>query len=83
MEDSIIIWKYLSRLYPDSHPVIYLSCCGNIRSNKTAIDRIISETKIIFCPPIEEQYLLTVVKAYLVFKKKQYTRNEIQVKPIY
>ena len=55
MSDSEIIWKFLIREYKDDHVVIYLYCCGNVRSPKTAIDRVFEFTKQIFCPAITGQ----------------------------
>jgi hypothetical protein len=83
MEDSIIIWKYLTRAIPDDSVRIYLYCMGGARSSKETIDNIVSETKIIFSPPMEISYLETVVKAFLDMKRKQYKNAEIKIKPIY
>ena len=83
MSDSEIIWKFLIREYKDDHVVIYLYCCGNVRSPQTAIDRVFEFTKQFFCPAIPECLLKSTVIAYLNFKKKQYQKAEITIKPIY
>ena len=83
MSDSEIIWKFLSREYQDDHVVIYLYCCGNVKSPKTAIDRVLDFTKQVFCPAIPEWLVKHTITAYLDYKKKQYQRAEIKVKAIY
>ena len=83
MSDSEIIWKFLTREYQDDHVVVYLYCCGNVRSPKTAIDRVSEFCNQIFCPAIPEWLIKHTIKAYLEHKKKQYQRAEIKIKPIY
>ncbi len=83
MEESELIWKFLSREYPDNHQVIYLYCCGNVRSPNTALEKVMVLSKKIFSPSIPEIYLKTVVKAFLDYKRKQYSKGEIIIKPIY
>lgn len=83
MTDSEMIWKYLTRAYPDDHQVIYYYACGNKQSPAMAIQRVMEGTKQIFCPPITEIFLRTVVKGFLDYKEKQYKRGEIKIKPIY
>ena len=46
MTDSAMIWKFLSREFPDDHPVIYMYVCGNVRSPKTAIDKSIHKKPV-------------------------------------
>ena len=83
MEDSMIIWKFLSREYPDSHQVIYLYVCGTVRSPKTGIDQIMKLTKKVFGPSMNDHFIKSVIIGYLDYKKKQYLNHEIKVKPIY
>jgi len=83
MTDSKIIWKYLSREIQDSHLVVYLYCCGNVRSPKIAIDKITKLIKPIFSQAIDEDVILAVVKDYLENKKRQYLAGEIKVVSIY
>lgn len=83
MSDSEIIWKFLQREYDDSHPVVYLYVMGQAGSRQTAINKIMNLTKIIFCPFIDENYVLVVVKAFLNDKKLKYKKGEIKVKSIY
>jgi len=81
--DSQLIWKYLSRVYPDDHQVIYLYACGNVRSPSIAVERVIDSVQSIFCPPMKEHLLKIVIKAFLEYKKKQHINGEIKIKPIY
>lgn len=83
MSDSEIIWKFLVREFPDDHPAIYMYVCGNVRSPKTAIDKILNQTKPIFHPPMNEQLISSTIKGFLDRKKMQYTNGEIKVKPLY
>lgn len=83
MEDSMIIWKFLTREYPNNHQVIYLYVCGNTRSPVTAVEQVMKITRKIFGPALNDHYIQTVVKGYLDYKKKQYRNGEIPVKPIY
>lgn len=83
MQDSIFIWNFLTREYPDNHPVIYLYSRETLRSPVTAIRNVMEASEQIFCPPITKDYLLTVVKGFLEMKKKQYLRGEIKINPIY
>jgi hypothetical protein len=83
MSDSEIIWKFLIREFQDDHPAIYMYVCGNIRSPKTAINKILNQTKPIFYPPINEQLITSTIKGFLDRKKIQYINGEIKVKPLY
>lgn len=83
MEDSVIIWKFLTREYTNDHPVVYLYVCGNVRSPKTAIDKAMILLKLIFYPAMTEQLIKTVLIAFLDNKKKLYMKGEITVKPLY
>jgi hypothetical protein len=83
MSDSNIIWKFLQRQFPDDHPVIYIYVCGQKRSEITAIDKMMSLSKQIFCPTISENFVNTIVKSYLDRKKNDYKLGKIKVKSIY
>ena len=83
MSDSELIWKFLSREYPDSHVAIYLYVCGNSRSCETAMNKVLPTTLEIFSPPLTENYVKTVIKGYFDYKKKQYVKGEIKVNPLY
>lgn len=83
MTDSELIWKFLTREYSDDHPVIYLYSCGNVRSPKIAIEKVLSLTKNIFVPGIKESTLSTIIKSFLDFKKKQYSLGLISIKRLY
>ena len=83
MTDSAMIWKFLSREFPDDHPVIYMYVCGNVRSPKTAIDKAMVITKKIFCPPFEVSFIQAILKGFLDMKKEHYHKALIKVKPLY
>lgn len=83
MSDSELIWKYLSRVYPDDHQVVYMYACGNVRSPSIAVETAMESVEQVFCPPMNEHILNTVIKAFLEYKKKQYINGEIKIKPIY
>ena len=83
MSDSEIILKYLTKSYPDDHQCVYLYVCGHRRSTKTSVDHIMRDIKILFCPPISEHYVNTVIEGFLENKKKMHMKGLIKVKPIY
>ncbi len=83
MDDKSIITKFLSLEFPDEHPVIYIYVCGHKRSEKTAIEKIMSISKQIFCPPFTEFFVYDVVLEYLNHKKESYKKGMIKVKSFY
>jgi len=83
MTDRTIITKFLSREFPNDHPTIYIYVCGQKRSEKTAIDKIMNLTRQIFCPPLSEFFVLEIVKDFLNDKKNQYKKGLITVKSYY
>lgn len=83
MDDSMIIWKFLSREFPDIHPVIFLYCQGSVRAPQTAIERVSSITLKIFYPALSKEFIEKTIKMFLEFKKMQFGRGDIKVKPIY
>lgn len=83
MSDSEIIWKFLSREFPNDHPAIYIYVCGKTRSETTASNKLLEHTKPIFYPPMSEQIIKSTIKGYLNWKKKQYVNGEIKVKSVY
>jgi hypothetical protein len=83
MDDSTIIWKFLIREFPDTHQAIYLYCAGGSRSIDTAIYRIMPITLKIFAPPISKDFIEKTVKSFLEYKKKQFGRGEIKIRPLY
>jgi len=83
MSDSEIIWKFLEREFLDEHPAIYLYCCGNVRSPKTAIDKLEVITKKIFYPAMSIYLIKSVIKGFLENKKKLYIKGLIKIKPLY
>lgn len=83
MSDSIIIWKYLTREYLDSHPVIYQYVKGDVRTSQSILLKVMNDIRIIFCPAMVESYVKNIVQQYLDIKKKQYHRGEIIIKPVF
>lgn len=83
MKDSNLILKFLIKEYPNDSIAIYLYCCGNVISQSNAINKITETTKEIFTPFIEEQYIKSIIKSFLEFKKNEYKLGYFSVKPIY
>ena len=83
MTESQIIWKYLSRLLPDDHHVIYIYCCG-LKNNKQNIKKIIFDSIYpIFGNAIPNKLINSTILKYLNFKNTQYINGEITLKSIY
>lgn len=83
MSESTIIWKFLSREFPDNHSIIFLHVCGNTQTQHKALMKAIMICLPVFTPPMTEEYVVNVIKEFLDTKKKQYLRGEIKVNPIY
>ena len=83
MTDAILINNFLTREFPDDHPIIYIYVCGQKRSEKTSIDKIMILSKQIFCPPLSELFVLEIVKIFLDGKKNAYKNGFIKVKSLY
>lgn len=83
MTDKTIILRFLNKEFPDSHPAIYIYVCGQKRSEQTAINKLMDLTRLIFCPPLHTDYVLSIIKEYLKTKKEQYKKGLIKVKPYY
>jgi DNA-dependent RNA polymerase auxiliary subunit epsilon len=83
MTDSKIIWRFLNSELTNDHPAVYLYACGQKRSQITAVEQALKIVNEIFCPPYTVEFLKTLVKAFLEYKKEEYINNKIQVTPIY
>ena len=83
MEDSTIIWKFLTREYPDNHQVVYLYVCGTIGAPKISIEHMEQFIKKVFTPIINDNFIKVIIIAYLDNKRKQYLKGEIKIKPNY
>lgn len=83
MSDSEIIWKYLTRSFPDQHHIIYIYCCGQQMSRENAVKRIFDDVYPIFGNVLSDSLIKTTVKGFLEYKKKQYLNAEIKVQSIY
>lgn len=83
MSDSEIIWKFLSKEYKDEHPVIYLYVSNKPKSSANALEKVIELTNLIFGDVYPNTLIKPIAKRFLDYKKSQYMRGEIKVKPIY
>lgn len=83
MNDVILVTKFLMREFPDEHPLIFIYVCGQKRSEQTSIEKMMSLTKQIFSPPLHEEFVLDIVKKFLLEKKNLYKKGLITVKSYY
>ena len=83
MKDSEIIWRYISREFPDSHQCIYLYVSGTINIRKVVITQILLSIKPVFNGAMSDHIMETVVKGFLERKKAGYIKGEFDVKSIY
>lgn len=83
MSESTILWKFLSREFPDNHTVIFLYVCGNKLNQENVIVKILNLCLPIFSTPLTKQHLKPIIKDFLDMKKKQYLNGEIKIKPFY
>ena len=81
--DRELIIKMLNREYKDDHPSVYLYVCGQERAQKTAIFHIIKYVRVIFYGCFDDYILKTHIIEFLEYKKDQYKKGEIKVKPVY
>ena len=83
MKDSIIIWKYISREYPDSHQCVFVYVSGNPRGKKLAISQIVKSIEPVFSGVMSEYLMKTVAKAYLEDKLNGYKKGLVKIKSVY
>jgi hypothetical protein len=83
MTESELIWKFISKEFPDEHIIIYLYVCGNVRSPKTSMDKAMIVLEKIFCPPYDKDFIRTLLKGFLDRKKEQYLKGNVKVNPLY
>ena len=83
MQDSIIICKFLTKAYPNSHPVVYLYVTGRVGTSKKAYDKAFNATIELFSPAYTRNFIEMEVKSFLDDKKKQYLKREILIKAPY
>lgn len=83
MSEEQFIWKYLNREFPNDHPIIYLYACGSTKSSANAVDKGIKIISVVFAPAYTIAYLKEILVFFLNYKKQQYFKGEIQVKPLY
>lgn len=83
MTDSNLIWKYLTREYMNTHPVIHQYVTGTFRKSEVVLGKVLSDVRIIFCPAISENYVKSIIRQFLDNKKLQYHEGKLSVKSIY
>jgi len=83
MSDSEIIWKFLTHEYLDDSLVIYLYICGNTRTTQSSINSVLETTQSVFNDTIKKPIQLSAIKAFLIYKKKQYDKGLVKVKAPY
>jgi hypothetical protein len=83
MSDKRILYKFLRYELTDEHPAIYLYCIGQKRSQKTAVDNTVKIVNAIFCPPYTVEFIKQTVIDFLEYKKSEYKKGNIIIKPIY
>jgi hypothetical protein len=81
--DKELILNFLRREYKDGHPSLYLYCCGQVRSQDTAIFNLLKYTRFIFYPCFTDNYLVEIITEFLINKKEEYKNGKIHVKPLY
>lgn len=83
MNDRTIIFKFLSREFPNEHPIIYVYVCGQKRSEQTSINKILDLTLKVFYPVFSKEFILEIIEEYLKNKKTLYKKGLINVKSFY
>jgi hypothetical protein len=87
MQDSEIIWKFLSKEYKEDHPVIFIYCrgheTGQLKSKENAIVKVTKLCQAIFGDSMSESLVKTVVLGYLDHMKKEYKFGRIKIKSLY
>lgn len=83
MSEEEFILKYFNREFPNDHPIVYLYTLGSHKSSTNAIDKGVAIVSIVFSPVYPIFYLKELLTSFLEYKKDQYFKGEIQIKPIY
>lgn len=83
MTDSEIILNYLTYCFPDDHPAVYQYIEGGVRSQTSAIERMLRECDIVLMPPYSAGHVRTVIRKFLKGKKKLHQEGKLKIKPIY
>ena len=84
MNDEELIWNFLTKEFPDNHPIVFIYASGyQTRSKETALTKAMKTLVPIFCPPYEETFIKTVLKAYLDHKHELYRKCKINLTPLY
>lgn len=83
MNDSIIIYNFISASIPEDHPIIYLYVAGGPISKETAIGQGIKLMNVLSPPYEVDVEIKPVLTQYLNDMKTLHKNNKINVKPIY
>lgn len=83
MTDSEIIENYLTFCFPNDHPAVYQYVVGGVRSQSSAVERMLQECDIVLMPPYSAGHVRTVIRRFLKKKKTLYKEGKIKIKPIY
>jgi len=83
MNDSDIIYNFISVSIPDDHPIVYQYVAGQKRSKSSAIEQGLRLTEGILTPPYSYGHIRTVLRRFLKEKEQQYKEGKIKIKPIY
>lgn len=70
MSDTSIIWKFLMREYPDTHPAV-IQHSNEPRGSMVGVEYILNNIRSIFSPPMGYGELEDTVIQYLDFKRKE------------
>jgi len=83
MNDSDIIYNFISVSIPDDHPVVYQYVMGRNKSKTSAVEQGLRLADGILSPPYSLGHIRTILKRYLKEKEELYKKGEIKIKPIY
>ena len=83
MTDTILIWKAINLIIPNSHPVLYQYIQGQSKSKMSAILRITDITYSIFGGIYNIIKIRKIAQEFLKMKVNKWEKGEIKLKPIY
>ena len=83
MTQTEIIWKILTNEYSDDHSLVYLYCCGNIRTPKTALDRSEAFLLEVFSSMTHIDIIKATIKEFFETKKQKYKNGLITLNSTY
>ena len=83
MNDSNIIYNFISVSIPDDHPIIYQYIMGKRKNKTAAIEQGVRLADGILSPPYSLGHIRTILKRYLKEKETLYKNGQIEIKEIY